>query len=73
MSKPETQTAVADPEMYRAVKLAEKIKIKADTTLRILELEMRAMKWPNEYRTIVWEAVAHEAMRRAEEARSNGQ
>lgn len=48
-------------------KLAEKIAAKAAETLARLELEMTVMKWPREFRAIMWGAVAHEATLRAAE------
>lgn len=45
--------------------LAEKIAKKAEDTLAGLEREMVIMKWPQEYRAIVWGAVADLALRRA--------
>lgn len=45
--------------------LAEKIVAKASDALGALDREMRIMKWPNEFRVIMWEAVAAEAQSRA--------
>lgn len=49
----------------KAQALAEKIAAKAAGALSALDREMHIMKWPAEFRTIMWEAVAHEAMSRA--------
>lgn len=46
-------------------KLAEKIAAKAAETLDGLEQEMNFMKWPQEFRAIMWGAVAHAATLRA--------
>jgi len=45
--------------------LAAKIVAKASDTLSALDREMRIMRWPNEFRVIMWEAVAAEAQSRA--------
>ncbi len=55
--------------MKKAQVLAEKIVAKAADTLAILDREMTIMKWPAEFRKIMWEAIAHEATNRA---RANG-
>ncbi len=53
----------------KAQALADKITAKAADALSGLDREMTIMKWPAEYRRIMWEAVAHEAANRACEAR----
>ncbi len=50
--------------------LAEKITSKAEGALDGLEREMAIMKWPAEFRAIMWGAVAEIASRRAESARN---
>ena len=55
---------MADPQA-----VAEKIAAKAAATLNPLEQEMNLMRWPNEFRTIMWQAVAdHAALLAAETA-----
>lgn len=50
--------------------LAEKIAKKAADVLSPLQTEMDLMKWPAEFRAIVWGAVAHHAsILKAEEER----
>lgn len=53
----------------KAKALAEKIEKKASDALDSLEREMAIMKWPAEFRAIMWSAVAEIATRRAEAAR----
>jgi hypothetical protein len=45
--------------------LADRITKKAADTLAGLDREMTIMKWPPEFRSIMWEAVAAEARARA--------
>lgn len=49
--------------------LADKITAKAEETLARLEHEMTFMKWPAEFRGIMWEAVAIVATQRAKKAK----
>lgn len=49
----------------KEIALATKIVGKASDTLSALDREMKIMKWPNEFRVIMWEAVAAEAQARA--------
>jgi hypothetical protein len=51
--------------MSAAEAIAEKIAKKAEDTLAGLEREMDIMKWPQEFRAIMWNAVAHAASLRA--------
>jgi hypothetical protein len=53
-------------DLDKAAALAKKIEQKASDTLAALDGEMAIMKWPAEFRTIMWNAVAHEAMLRAQ-------
>lgn len=53
----------------KANALAEKIEAKASGALDGLEREMLIMKWPAEFRAIMWEAVVAIASRRAIDAR----
>lgn len=53
----------------RANAVAEKVTKKAEDTLDGLEREMIIMKWPAEFRAIMWGAVAAIASQRADEAR----
>lgn len=53
----------------KAQALAEKIATKAAATLDRLQTEMDVMKWPPEFRAIMWDAVAHHASLNAQEAR----
>lgn len=46
--------------------LAEKIADKARAALRPLEREMQAMKWPADFKVIMWEVVSHTAQGYAE-------
>lgn len=52
----------------KAGDLAEKITQKAADALDTLEREMIIMKWPAEFRAIMWSAVAQTATIRAVEA-----
>lgn len=45
--------------------VAEKIAKKAEDALARLEREMVIMKWPQEFREIMWNAVSHAAALRA--------
>lgn len=56
------------PPLANAV--AAKIEKKVEDTLYVLDREMAIMKWPPEFRAIMWNAVAHAAALRAHEARS---
>jgi hypothetical protein len=56
---------MTDTEMADAQALAAKIRRRAIDLLTPLEREMRIMAWPQEYRAIMWEAVARIAMERA--------
>jgi hypothetical protein len=51
----------------KALALAEKIAAKAEEALAGLDREMAIMKWPPEFRKIMWDAVAHLAARYAGE------
>lgn len=48
----------------KAEALAEKIAAKAADALSAIDREMAIMKWPAEFRAIMWGAVAHEARNR---------
>jgi hypothetical protein len=52
--------------LQRSIALATKISAKAEETLAKLEHEMNVMKWPDEYRAIMWEAVADTARIKAD-------
>lgn len=54
-------------DIKRAEVLAEKIAKKAKDALADLDREMDIMKWPPEFRAILWGAVAHEAALREHE------
>jgi hypothetical protein len=56
-------------QIEKAVVLASKISAKAEDTLSGVEREMRIMKWPDEFRAIMWEAIADAASIRARQAR----
>ena len=56
--------------MSTAEAVATKIEKKVEDTLYVLDREMAIMKWPAEFRAIMWDAVAHAAALRAHEARS---
>lgn len=58
-------------QMERAVALATKISAKAEETLSRTQTEMDIMKWPAEFRAIMWEAIADAARIRAEAARQS--
>jgi len=57
--------------MKAAVELADKITAKAEEALAGIEREMTIMKWPDEFRAIMWGAVADIAARRAAAARGD--
>lgn len=56
--------------MTKAEALAAKITAKAEETISGLEREMALMQWPQEFRAIMWSAVALHATLREQEARS---
>jgi len=58
---------MADQKMTKAVAVAVKIAEKAEATLASLDREMTIMKWPPEFRAIMWNAVAVAANVRASE------
>jgi hypothetical protein len=53
----------------RSIALADKVRVRAENAVSSLALEMVGMRWPAEFRAIVWEAVALVASSRAKEAR----
>lgn len=59
-------------DTQKAIDLANKITTKAEGALHGLEREMIIMKWPDEFRVILWEAVAAIAMQRADSHRPVG-
>lgn len=56
-------------QIEKAVSLASKISAKAEETLDRMQFEMDTMRWPAEYRAIMWEAIADTAAIRARQAR----
>lgn len=56
--------------LEKSIALATKISTKAEGALDALEREMRIMKWPAEFRVIMWEAVAAVATIRAQQLKS---
>lgn len=56
-------------QLEKAAALAEKITTKAEEALAKLELEMAMMRWPAEFRAIMWEAVVEVAKQRAAAAK----
>jgi hypothetical protein len=57
------------PHRHPSIALATKISAKADDTLAKLDHEMTIMKWPDEFRAIMWEAVAAQAAIYAKQSR----
>lgn len=57
-------------DIKKAEAVAEKIAKKAEDTLAALEREMDIMKWPPEFRAIMWGAVAHAATLREHESKA---
>ena len=55
--------------MEKSIALAAKISAKAEETLRALDREMVLMKWPDEFKAIMWQAVADTANIYARQAR----
>jgi hypothetical protein len=53
----------------RVDSVAEKMMLKAVTALSGLEREMEVMKWPPEFRAIMWRTIAHLATLYAEDER----
>jgi len=53
----------------KSIALATKISAKAEDALARLDHEMTIMKWPAEFRAIMWETVADIASRRASKAK----
>jgi hypothetical protein len=64
--KPTTTDPVVHLE--KAMAMVQKINRKVDDLLEPLQREMRIMKWPAEYQSILWEAVMLEAKSRWEKA-----
>ncbi len=62
---PRPAIKIAAERMEKAQALAGKITLKAEDALSRLNLEMNLMKWPAEFRAIMWGAVAEIASRRA--------
>lgn len=56
-------------DIGKAEALAAKIERKANDTLAALDREMDIMKWPPEFRAIMWGAVAHAAALREGESK----
>jgi hypothetical protein len=56
-------------QLEKSIALATKISAKAEDAVAGIEREMIIMKWPNEFRAIMWEAVAAVAAIRARQAR----
>jgi hypothetical protein len=52
----------------KSIALASTISTKAEETLANVEREMMLMKWPDEFRAIMWEAIADTAAIRARQA-----
>jgi hypothetical protein len=59
---------MTDPTNALAIKIAEK----ANATLQPLQNEMDRMKWPQEFRKIMWQAVADTAAALAAEDKNGG-
>lgn len=55
-------------QIDKAVALAEKITSKAEGALEGIEREMIIMKWPPEFRAILWGTVAAIAAQRRDDA-----
>lgn len=67
-----TPEAMRDHEHQRkAEALSEKIVSKAEETLQALKIEMALMKWPPEFRKIMWETIADLATGYAEDHKCN--
>ena len=60
------QTTDPLEHLTMAMAMVEKISRKVDDALAPLQREMQIMKWPAEYRAIMWEAVMLEAKSRWE-------
>jgi hypothetical protein len=54
----------------KAVSIAMQIAAKAEAALESMAVEMDYMKWPPEFRAIMWDAVSHTAATRAKECRA---
>lgn len=59
--------------LKKSIALATKISAKAEETLAGVEREMTIMKWPDEFRAIMWEAIANTAAIRARQARGGAE
>jgi hypothetical protein len=53
-------------DIIQAMALAGRISAMAEDVLSGIDRSMKIMKWPNEFKIIVWEAIAAEASSRAE-------
>lgn len=53
----------------KSIALADKLTAKAEGVLAGIEMEMIVMKWPSDFRVIMWETIAHIASIRADEAK----
>lgn len=64
---------LSDAEKAEAEALAEKIRGKAKDALAGLDREMRIMKWPAEFRAVLWGVVGHMALLRGAAAAAEGE
>lgn len=58
-------------DFSREIALAAKISAKAESVFDGIEREMRIMKWPDEFKVIMFEAIADTARIKASELSSN--
>lgn len=61
---------MADAEQTK--RIMAMIEKRVDASLSPLQREMDIMEWPDEFRSILWHAVAEEALHRAQKAKRNG-
>ena len=64
---------MAVDHIEKTVNVAAQISAKAEKVLDGMEFEMNFMKWPNDFRAIMWEAIADAANIRARQARNGDQ
>lgn len=56
-------------QLKKSIALAAKISAKAEDALAKIDHEMTIMDWPDEFRAVMWEAIADTAAIRARQSR----
>lgn len=61
----DAEEELSPEEMAQAEQLARQLDAKAEQALSSLDREMNLMRWPAEYRSLLWSIVARKALRKA--------